>query len=46
VTDIGVEETAKIMEKLDSKGWIKIDTAAQTVLLVNLKQLTHLAGKV
>jgi CRP/FNR family transcriptional regulator, cyclic AMP receptor protein len=46
VTDIGVEETGKIMEKLDSKGWIKIDAASHTVCLVNVKQLTHLAGKI
>jgi CRP-like cAMP-binding protein len=46
VADIGVEETTKIMEKLDSKGWIKIDAANQTIHLINLKQLTHLAGRV
>jgi CRP/FNR family transcriptional regulator, cyclic AMP receptor protein len=46
VSDIGVEETAKIMEKLDSKGWLKIDTSSQTLHLVNVKQLMHLAGKV
>ena len=46
VTDIGLEETTKIMEKLDSKGWIKIDSVRQTIHLINLKQLTHLAGKV
>ncbi len=46
VSDIGVEETSKIMEKLDSKGWIKIDPANQSMHLVNMKQLMHLAGKV
>lgn len=46
VTDIGVEETAKIMEKLHSKGWIKIDTARQAITLINLKQLTDLARRV
>ncbi len=46
VTDIGVEETTKIMEKLESKGWIKIDPSNQALYLVNLKQLMHLAGKV
>lgn len=45
VTDIGVEETTKIMEKLDSKGWIKLDPANQVVHLINVKQLMHLAGK-
>ncbi|MBO0349190.1 MULTISPECIES: Crp/Fnr family transcriptional regulator [Oscillatoriales] len=46
VTDIGVEEASKIMEKLNAKGWIKIDEAAESLYLVNLKQLTHLAGHV
>lgn len=46
VTDIGVEETSKIMEKLESKGWIKTDTSSQSLYLVNMKQLMHLAGKV
>ncbi|MGI0489631.1 Crp/Fnr family transcriptional regulator [Pantanalinema rosaneae CENA516] len=46
VTDIGVEETSKIMEKLESKGWIKTDVSSQSLYLVNMKQLMHLAGKV
>ncbi len=46
VTDIGVEETTKIMEKLDEKGWIKIDSVNQFVYLTNFKQLQNLAVKV
>lgn len=46
VTEIGVEETTKIMEKLNEKGWIKIDTANQVVYLVNFRQMINLAGKV
>jgi CRP-like cAMP-binding protein len=46
VSDIGMEETAKIMEKLDTKGWIKIDAANQVIGLTNMRQLTHLAAKV
>ena len=46
VTEIGVEETTKIMEKLHDKGWLKIDTTNQVVCLINLKQLMNLAGKV
>jgi CRP/FNR family transcriptional regulator, cyclic AMP receptor protein len=46
VSDIGVEETAKIMEKLGGKGWLKIDPANHVIHLVNMKQLMHLAGKV
>lgn len=43
VTDISVEDTTKIMEKLDSKGWVKIAQQNQTLCLTNIKQLTHLA---
>lgn len=46
VTEIGVEETTKIMEKLDEKGWIKIDNTNQVVHLINFRQLMNLAGKV
>jgi CRP-like cAMP-binding protein len=46
VSGIGVEETSKIMEKLDSKGWIKIDPAKKSLYLINMKQLVNLAGKV
>lgn len=46
VTEISVEETTKIMEKLHEKGWIKIDSTNNVIYLVNYKQLTILAGKV
>ncbi len=46
VADISAEDTAKLMEKLESKGWIKIDKANQTLCLINIKQLTQLAGRV
>jgi CRP-like cAMP-binding protein len=46
VTEIGVEETTKILEKLDEKGWIKIDTVSNIVHLVNFRQLMNLAGRV
>jgi CRP-like cAMP-binding protein len=45
VTDIGVEETTKIMEKLDEKGWIKIDRTQNVTYLLNFKQLMNLAGR-
>ncbi|GAP94471.1 Crp/Fnr family transcriptional regulator [Leptolyngbya sp. NIES-2104] len=45
VTDISVEETSKILEKLDSKGWIQVNPSQQVIHLVNLKQLTQLAIK-
>jgi CRP/FNR family transcriptional regulator, cyclic AMP receptor protein len=46
VTEIGVEETSKIMEKLHEKGWITIDNVNNIISLVNFKQLMNLAGKV
>ncbi|MGK7876610.1 MAG: Crp/Fnr family transcriptional regulator [Xenococcaceae cyanobacterium] len=46
IADIGVEETRKIMKKLQSKGWLEIDTSVQTLCLINLKQLTYLAGRI
>jgi CRP-like cAMP-binding protein len=45
VSDITTDETAKILDKLNSKGWIKIDPVNQVIYLVNMRQLTHLAGK-
>lgn len=45
ITDISVEDTAKIMEKLDSKGWIKVDSVHQVLCLSNIRQLTHLASR-
>lgn len=45
ITDISVEDTAKIMAKLESKGWIKIDQMNQALYLINIKQLAHLAGR-
>lgn len=46
VTDIGIEETTQIMEKLDEKGWINIDTAQEKIHLLNFKQLVKLAGRI
>ncbi|MGB7440417.1 MAG: Crp/Fnr family transcriptional regulator [Coleofasciculaceae cyanobacterium] len=43
VSDISVEDTAKIMQKLNIKGWIKIEPENQTICLINFKQLAHLA---
>jgi CRP-like cAMP-binding protein len=46
VADISTDEATKIMEKLHSKGWIKIDPARQVVYLLHLKPLAHLAGRI
>lgn len=46
ISDINADDTAKIMDKLISKGWMKIDPVNQTLCLINIKQLAHLAGRV
>jgi CRP/FNR family transcriptional regulator, cyclic AMP receptor protein len=46
VADINIDDATKLMEKLDSKGWIKIDPSRQVIHLINVKQLTHLASTV
>ncbi|HCV32584.1 MAG TPA: transcriptional regulator [Microcoleaceae bacterium UBA9251] len=45
VTDIALDETSKIMEKLESKGWISINPDRQTIHLINLKHLMNLASQ-
>ncbi|KST62401.1 Crp/Fnr family transcriptional regulator [Mastigocoleus testarum] len=45
-TEISLEETTKIMEKLAEKNWIAIDEVNQALKLVNFKQLTNLASRV
>jgi CRP/FNR family transcriptional regulator, cyclic AMP receptor protein len=42
VSDIGLEEVTKIMEKLQSKGWIQADPTNQVLYLSNMQQLAHL----
>ncbi len=46
ITDIDVEQTRKIIDKLQSNGWIEIDENNRTLYLMNIKQLINLSGKV
>ncbi|MEM7771584.1 MAG: Crp/Fnr family transcriptional regulator [Cyanobacteria bacterium P01_E01_bin.6] len=46
VTDINLDDTTKIIQKLESKGWLNIDSQSQVMHIINEKQLTHLAGQV
>lgn len=46
VADISIDEATKIMEKLDSKGWIRIDPGNQLIDIANMRQLAHLAGRI
>lgn len=45
VTDISEEETTKIIEKLVEKGWVRIESDRDSILLTNVKQLSQLAGR-
>ncbi|MDJ0553005.1 MAG: Crp/Fnr family transcriptional regulator [Microcoleaceae cyanobacterium MO_207.B10] len=45
VTDITRDETTKIMEKLQAKGWIDRDLEHQLIHLLNQKHLIHLASQ-
>ncbi|MEA5620912.1 Crp/Fnr family transcriptional regulator [Cronbergia sp. UHCC 0137] len=45
VTEISVQETTQIIEKLQEKGWINVDQANSTIYLANYKQLVNLASK-
>lgn len=45
LSDISVDETQKIMAKLQEKGWINIDGSESTLCIKQLKQMAHLAGQ-
>lgn len=45
VADIGLQETQKIMEKLESKGIIKINAENQIMHLIQFQQLSQLAKR-
>ncbi len=46
VSDITLDEATRIMEKLESKGWIRIAPGRQAIYLTQMKQLAHLASRV
>ena len=46
VSDITVDEATRIMEKLESKGWIRMAPGRQAIYLTQMKQLAHLASRV
>lgn len=39
ISDVSVEETAKIMGKLDERGWIRVDSDRQVLQITGFKQL-------
>lgn len=42
VSDVSLEDVTKIMEKLQSKGWIKPNPRNEVLYLSNMQQLAHL----
>lgn len=46
VSDITLDEATRIMEKLESKGWTRTNSSRQVIDLLNMRQLSYLAGKV
>ena len=46
LTDVKVEETKKIIDKLQNNGWLELDRDNQNLCLMNIKQLTNLSGKI
>jgi len=45
LSDITVEETQKIMAKLEEKGWVSLDSSQAVLWLKQPKQMAHLADK-
>jgi len=46
VTEVTIEETTKIMEKLHEKRWLRTDSSKNIIYLTNFKQLIQLANKI
>ncbi|MEM8604482.1 MAG: Crp/Fnr family transcriptional regulator [Cyanobacteria bacterium P01_H01_bin.121] len=44
ISSVTVDEATKIMQKLLSKAWVRQDTDREIAVLLNFKQLNHLAG--
>lgn len=45
LSDITPDEASKIMAKLEEKGWLIIDDSRSALMIKNVKQLAHLAGR-
>ncbi len=45
LADITRDETQKIMDKLQEKGWVSVDNSQAMLLIKQPKQMAHLAGK-
>jgi len=45
VADISIEDTTSILEKLQERGWLKIDEARQVLCITNIQQLSQLVAK-
>lgn len=45
VADISVEDTTSIIDKLQERGWLKIDEKSQSLCIPNIQQLSQLVAK-
>jgi CRP/FNR family cyclic AMP-dependent transcriptional regulator len=45
LSDITVEESQKIMDKLQEKDWLRVDNSQSILLIKQPKQMAHLASK-
>ncbi len=45
ITDISLEDTTSIINKLRERGWLKVDEANQSLCITNIQQLSQLVAK-
>ncbi|CAN1213063.1 Crp/Fnr family transcriptional regulator [Tumidithrix helvetica PCC 7403] len=43
LSEVSIDDTTKVLEKIIEKAWIQIDAKSQLLNIVNLKQMTQLA---
>jgi CRP-like cAMP-binding protein len=46
ISDITIDEASKIMEKLESKSWIRTVPDRQAIYLLHMRQLAHLISRI
>jgi len=44
LSDLSLEETQKFLHKFQSKGWLELHQAEETLAITNIRQLSHLAA--
>jgi CRP/FNR family transcriptional regulator, cyclic AMP receptor protein len=43
LSEVSIEDTTKVIEKIKEKGWLEVDPKTQLLHITNLKQMTQLA---